>query len=497
MGLVFASEGELARAFSRWGRNLSIGDYTRLALFHMSLWGDEYGMSCTDIIPPGFEVDCDEPQMCVPTVDEHVDSSSFELAEVVDEEPMPKEIFRGTWNSNKRPGNVIGFKCLEQDVKECHEHTLTEHFTRFNYTHCQEVNMDRIVDPNAKSFIPVDIGKSYLNETIAYFQTIFGHLPKEYYAIDFDDRRKVLDLKKSMEEIESHFKVQNKFIFKSPDRKTGKTVICEVNYILDGGVLLFLTTVFNAAIAVYDDGDQLEELLKHIVSKKLRKRKEKPKFQLLVHTNYGFSTEEFELKSFNVDVSSNYNDDLPDAKIRHFIESDGEAGLCILHGKPGTGKTYYIRDLIKSSKRDFIYLSKECLNYISDAAFIAFLTKHKNCVFIMEDCESVLVDRSQYNNTISTLLNLSDGLLGDSLNNKFLCTFNTDIANIDEALLRKGRMKVCYEFGYLPPEKANVLADRLNKIERFDKPVPLCEIMNSESNGNEDIPSKKHKQIGF
>ena len=115
----------------------------------------------------------------------------------------------------------------------------------------------------------------------------------------------------------------------------------------------------------------------------------------------------------------------------------------------------------------------------------------------MEDCENVLVDRTKYNNTISTLLNLSDGLLGDSLNNKFLCTFNTDICNIDEALLRKGRTKVCYEFKYLNVDKANALAEKLNKVERFDKDVPLCNVYNSESNGNEDIPSKNHKKIGF
>ena len=234
-----------------------------------------------------------------------------------------------------------------------------------------------------------------------------------------------------------------------------------------------------------------------IKSTKNKKTPEKPKFKLLVHSQYGFSTEEFDLKSFDVNVDDNYNDDIPDKKIRDFINSESEAGLCILHGKPGTGKTYYIRALIKNCKREFIYMNKECLNYINDSSFIAFLIRSKNSVFIMEDCENVLASRTEYNNTISTLLNLSDGLLGDSLNNKFICTFNTDISNIDDALLRKGRMKVCYEFKYLDKDKANKLAEKLHKKDRFDKDTPLCDVMNSESNGSENIPDKKVKKIGF
>lgn len=407
--------------------------------------------------------------------------------------------FREGQMRRQRPGSTEQFGRLEVGVlsRQISEENQTEHFRDFNNTHRGEENMDRIVDSNSKSFIPVDIGKSYLNETIAYYQTIFGHLPNEYYAIDYDEANRKLDLEKSMEALEETFKVQNRFVFKTPDVKTQKTKIHEANYILEGGVLVYMSICFNAVIIVYDRPEQLDDILHEIVSTRVRRRKEKPKFHLLVHGNYGFNTEEFELKSFDVDVESNYNDDLPDEKIRHFIEAENEAGLCILHGKPGTGKTYYIRDLIKSSKRDFIYMSKECLNYISDAAFISFLTKHKNCVFIMEDCENVLVDRTQYNNTISTLLNLSDGLLGDSLNNKFVCSFNTDISNVDEALLRKGRMKVCYEFKYLNADKANALAEKLNKSERFEKDVPLCDVFNSESNGTEDIPSRKNKKIGF
>ena len=372
-----------------------------------------------------------------------------------------------------------------------------------NYNHSQEENVDRIIPAEenkgteTKSFIPVDIGKSYLNEAVAYYKSLFGRLPNEYYASDFSDFDKKLNIKKSMENVEKTLKIKQRLLYKGRDQNTKKTVIREVNYVTEDGLLLFLSDPFNAIITIYDRPEQLDELLPLIKATKNKKMPEKPRFKLLVHSQYGFSTEEFDLKSFDVNVDDNYNDDIPDKKIRDFINSEGEAGLCILHGKPGTGKTYYIRDLIKNCKREFIYMNKECLNYINDSSFIAFLIRSKNSVFIMEDCENVLASRTEYNNTISTLLNLSDGLLGDSLNNKFICTFNTDISNIDEALLRKGRMKVCYEFKYLDKDKANKLAEKLHKKDRFEKDTPLCDVMNSESNGSEAIPDKKVKKIGF
>ena len=50
------------------------------------------------------------------------------------------------------------------------------------------------------------------------------------------------------------------------------------------------------------------------------------------------------------DIAENYNDDfnVVDEKIRNLIHSD-ESSIMILHGKPGTGKTSYIRDLIATN----------------------------------------------------------------------------------------------------------------------------------------------------
>lgn len=486
---IFVPDQNLARCFNRHGRHGGMLTIFSKCFPKYGLWkGSGPTGAGTDITVGKASIGDNDPPNYFYSPDE--DPHAIETSGLITEfqEGITKPHY----------GNTPQFLNMQTESLELGASVSAfnlEYFQLVNNKHLSGENMDRITTSTEQSFIPLDIGKSYLNEVVAYYKKIFGHLPNEYYAIDYGENNRKLNLKKSMEGIEQNFSVLNKFVYRSPG-KHDKISLSEVNYVLDGGVLVFLSEPFNAAIVVYGEVEQLNTVLSHIVAPKNRKVPEKPKFKLLVHSSYGFGLEEFDLKHFEVNVKDNYNDDIPDQKIRDFINSESEAGLCILHGKPGTGKTYYIRDLIRSCKREFIYMNKECLQYINDSSFIAFLIKSKNSVFIMEDCENVLVDRAQYNNTISTLLNLSDGLLGDSLNNKFICTFNTDINNIDKALLRKGRMKVCYEFKYLSADKANALARKLNRAATFEKETPLCEVMNAEANGGEEIVGRE-KKIGF
>ena len=71
---------------------------------------------------------------------------------------------------------------------------------------------------------------------------------------------------------------------------------------------------------------------------------------------------------------------------------------------------------------------------------------------------------------------------------------NTDINNIDEALLRPGRCFVNYEFKPLEAEKASKLLESLG--HKVDKPreMTLAEIYNYKE---EDKLIQKPKKIGF
>ena len=190
----------------------------------------------------------------------------------------------------------------------------------------------------------------------------------------------------------------------------------------------------------------------------------------------------------------NYNDDLPWDKLNDFVNEE-HSGLSVLHGIPGCGKSSLIRHLIATNKdTHFYWLDQALLSQVNNSDFLDFLLDHKNSVFILEDCELLLHDRNQGGNgLIASLLNMSDGILGDSLHIKFLCTFNADLRSIDKALLRKGRLKIKYELKALTKDKVTALFNKLG-INEEAKEMPLCDVYNY---GTENGAEVKTKRMGF
>ena len=68
--------------------------------------------------------------------------------------------------------------------------------------------------------------------------------------------------------------------------------------------------------------------------------------------------------------------------------------------------------------------------------------KDKPILIIIEDGDDCLVNREEGNNmsAISSLLNISDGILGSILDIKLVVSTNADIEDIDRAILRPGRL---------------------------------------------------------
>jgi hypothetical protein len=214
----------------------------------------------------------------------------------------------------------------------------------------------------------------------------------------------------------------------------------------------------------------------------------------------GMDITPFELPKCELDIENNYNEDFCDIDrvIKEALNNDHKNGLILLHGKYGTGKTYYIRHLMWAiENRDFIYMPNYLVNELSSPDFIPFIAKHKNSVLILEDCENILVSREQGNlnsTAISTMLSLGDGLLGDALSIKAICTFNADLKKIDDAILRKGRLIARYEFKELELHKAQNLLFNLGKDVVINKPMSLAEIYNIDEMSFED---QKLKRVGF
>ncbi len=132
---------------------------------------------------------------------------------------------------------------------------------------------------------------------------------------------------------------------------------------------------------------------------------------------------------------------------------------------------------------------------LSDPSFLSFcLNNLQDSILILEDCEIAMKSREQSGtNDVSTILNITDGIIGDLLNIKVIATLNTT-DKIDSALLRKGRMIAKCEFKPLTIEQANVTAKILNKDINIINETCLCDIYNAEDNG---VIAKQKVKLGF
>jgi hypothetical protein len=232
----------------------------------------------------------------------------------------------------------------------------------------------------------------------------------------------------------------------------------------------------------------------------LRKRQTKrQELYMIITTEHGLDTKAVPLKSPAINIHEQYNDDLAPLHKRalQLLQKKNQSGLILFHGSPGTGKSTYIRSLIRRVNKKILFLTPALAASLDSPAMCRLLLRNSNSIFVIEDAEELVVARKEgRTSTVSMLLNITDGLLGETLGIQVIATFNTALENIDPALMRTGRLLLRYEFTPLATEKATVLLQRRGVETRASKPMTLAELYHATSDSFA-IEREERQPIGF
>lgn len=329
-----------------------------------------------------------------------------------------------------------------------------------------------------------------LDNFFSKVETFFYRIRKGYFA-----------------EVTCHFEEATKF---DPEIRKKLNSLGRDNLVLTGCVTFYFPHE-SSPLYVESLEDSLHNLVK---THHIKKNSEAPYIGMICKEQSFYIKDFYITKEYNlINSDLHYGAGFEEfhTKLIERFRSDSK-GLVLLHGDPGTGKTYYIRNLLKdliAMGKQVIYFPPNMVGHLVSPEIMTFLSstvmdmaeEGKSCVLLLEDAEPLLASRAEgRSDGITNLLNITDGLLNDMLSIQVIATFNTEMRNIDSALLRPERLIARKEFKKLKKEDAQKLADSLNLDIRCEKDMTLAEIYSERQQKDiliHEYDAPERKQIGF
>lgn len=328
-----------------------------------------------------------------------------------------------------------------------------------------------------------------LSTTGLYYQ-VFQGIPS-YLLND-----KSIDFEFSRNYIEKTYGGELQYIYNGGEvsPKDGEKIFC-ITYIFDNNLIIRISD-HKLKFYFRERADKrIDDVILNTQDYKPIKTKEAYISFILAGTG-GLKIIDSKLAPREVSIDENYNDDLKEKSesiIKHLNEK--KSGIYLLHGDAGGGKSSYIRWLKTQTDKKFIFMPLNVAANVDSPELLGLMMGNEESVLIIEDAEKLIKSREgDQNSTIASLLNLSDGLIGQTLNIQVICTFNTHLSKIDSALKRKGRMLEAYEFKKLDLAKTRALFKKLGHTGEPTEEMILADIFNYDQ---EDYEFERKGQIGF
>jgi len=324
-----------------------------------------------------------------------------------------------------------------------------------------------------------------------YFVSLYGELPNSYIINFF------IDLNEFIVSLEEKYGIKKTdFIVKIEEAKKddfGKINYDRAVYLIKIKEKLLLLISSRKAEIFYSKDTEFKDIeaLLSLFTKKEEPEDLNKKFYVLSREE-DFSFKAYNLQEVDIDLEEYYNKDFVEKheEIKNFLLDDKNSGLVILHGKPLTGKTTYLKYLMNHLDKKFVLVPKNKFQDLSAVEFYLFISEYHDTVIVLEDCDQ-LISSTQKSNPLSEFLNNAEGLFSNSYKYKIICTFTGNERLINYKLLGKAKTIIRYEFEELETDQGNKLRKKLGIEEKLDRKAVLGEILNPR------LKTITNKTLGF